>query len=189
MNLARLILALWLVIGTSAFSAEEWKRWPNASSEFESTIEIPPGFEVLRWRPATSLRPAAKDAPLLLGARLRSSDGKAEFTVMIYYVRNLPREAEARRIPSAAGRGEKETKPKSTRRKIKGEQGDYWIYEEEKTVEEPGHTRYILNSFSTSSLPGATSDYWEFQVADESARKRYAPIWKRFKESLEIGED
>ena len=188
MNLARLLISFWIVMGTSAFSGEEWRRWPKGSNEFETTIEIQPGFEVLRWRPANSLRPA-KDAPILLGVRLRSPDGKAEFTVVVYYVRNLPREAEVRRIPLAAGSGEKATKSKSTHRKVKGEQGNYWIFDQEITVEGPGYTRYILNRFSTSGLPGATSDYWEFRVSDESARERYAAMWKRFKESLEIGED
>ena len=52
-----------------------------------------------------------------------------------------------------------------------------------------GYTRYLLNSLSTSSLPGATSDFWEFRVADEETRKRYAATYRKFKESLEVGED
>ena len=56
-------------------------------------------------------------------------------------------------------------------------------------MSENGYTRYVLNSLSTSSLPGATSDFWEFRAADESSRKRYAAAYRKFKESLDIGED
>jgi hypothetical protein len=66
---------------------------------------------------------------------------------------------------------------------------DYWLHEEETTVSGNGYTRYVLNSLSTSSLPGATSDFWEFRVADEEARKRYAAAYRKFKESVEVGED
>ena len=87
------------------------------------------------------------------------------------------------------GRGEKVVQQKSARKKAKGEGGSYWIYDEESTVAGPDHTRYRLNTYSTSGLPGAASVLWEFQVADEEARKRYAARWRQFKESLEIGED
>jgi transcriptional regulator NrdR family protein len=46
-----------------------------------------------------------------------------------------------------------------------------------------------LNSFSTSTLPGASSILWEFRAADQRARKRYAAAYRKFKDSLEIGED
>ena len=66
---------------------------------------------------------------------------------------------------------------------------DYGFYEEETTVSGKGYTLYVLNSLSTSSLPGATSDFWEFRAADESSRKRYAAAYRKFKESLQVGED
>jgi hypothetical protein len=66
---------------------------------------------------------------------------------------------------------------------------DYWLYEKATTVRGSGYTRYVLNSFSTSSLPGATSDCWEFRAADESSRKRYAAAYCKFQESLQVGED
>jgi hypothetical protein len=56
-------------------------------------------------------------------------------------------------------------------------------------IEGKGYTRYLLNSFSTGTLPGAASILWELRVADDDARKRYAAAWRRFKDSLEIGED
>lgn len=168
----------------------EAKRWPAGADAMATTIGIPDGFTAMKWR-APAINAAGKKAPLILDGRFRSADGKAEFAVAIYYARHIPSDPEARRIAVPLGRGEKITDHKSNKRKIAGRDGesDYWGYDEETTVSGPGYTRYLLNSFSTSSLPGATSDFWEFRVADESARKRYAAAYRKFKESLQVGED
>jgi len=131
----------------------------------------------------------ADGAPLVLSARFRSKDGTAEFGVLVYYVRGARQEADARRIGLRIGPGEKVISQKSTRKKVKGESGPYWIYDEESTVTGPGYTRYRLNTFSTSGLPGADSVFWEFQVADAGARKRHLAKWRQFKESLEVEGD
>jgi hypothetical protein len=169
---------------------EESKRWPAGAEEGTTTIGIPAGFTPARWR-APAINAAGKKAPLLLGARFRSADGKAEFAVAIYYVRHVPSNPEARRIAVPLARGEKITDHKTSRKKIAGRDGgaDYWSYEEETTVSGPGYTRYLLNSFSTSSLPGATSDFWEFRADDDSSRKQHAAAYRKFKDSLEVGED
>lgn len=178
------------IFGCAVAHGEEAKRWPVGADEFATTIGIPGGFAPVRWKPP-AINPAGKKAPLLLDARFRSPDGKAEFAVAIYYVRHVPSDPEARRIAVPLARGEKVTHRKTDRRKIAGRDGgdDYWHYEEATTVSGPGYTRYLLNSFSTSSLPGATSDFWEFRVADEETRKRHAAAYRKFKESLEVGED
>jgi hypothetical protein len=168
--------------------AEDWKRWPANAGEHGTTIAAPPGFSALHWRPPVQSRPR-KDAPLLLSGRFRSSDGSAEFSVMVYYVRALPNEAEVRRIKLKLEDGAKLIEQKSSRKKVNGEAGPYFIYDEESTVGGAGYTRYRLNTFSTSSLPGAASVLWEFQVADEAARKRFAPVWKKFKDTLEVEDD
>lgn len=168
---------------------EEAKRWPAGADEFATTIGVPEGFSPVRWKPP-AINAAGKKAPLLLDARFRSPDGKVEFAVAIYYVRHAPSGADARRIAFSLARGEKITNRKTSRRRIAGRDGgDYWVYENAATVSGPGYTRYLLNSLSTSSLPGATSDLWEFRVADEETRKRYAASYRKFKESLEVGED
>jgi hypothetical protein len=172
----------------SAVLGEEWKRWPVNAGEDGSTIGVPPGFTSAPWKPVTEIKPA-EGAPLLLSARFRSKDGTAEFGVIVYYVRGVRQAAEARRIGLRTARGEKVISQKSTRKKIKGESGPYWIYDEESTVTGPGYTRYRLNTLSTSRLPGAESVFWEFQVADDAARKRHAAKWRQFKESLEVEED
>ena len=164
---------------------EEWTRWPPGADKFDTTIAVPPGFEAVRWRPPLP----GKNALLLLGARFRSSDRKAEFAVAVYYARSLPTQPEARRVVITPARGEKVIERKSDRKKFSGEQGSYWGYDEETTIAGKGYTRYLLNSFSTGTLPGASSVLWELRVADESARKRHAAAWRRFKDSLEIGED
>ena len=185
----RSFLLAGILVGAVA-RGEEAKRWPAGADEFATTIGIPEGFAPVRWKPP-AINAAGKKAPLLLDARFRSPDGKAEFAVAIYYVRHVPSDPEARRIAVPLARGEKVTDRKTDRRKIAGRDGgdDYWHYEEATTVSGPGYTRYLLNSFSTSSLPGATSDFWEFRVADEETRKRYAAVYRKFKESLEVGED
>lgn len=187
MNLSRILLFIGVCLGGLAH-AEEWKRWPKDADEFSTTIGVPPGFTLLRWRPAAATQ-LKGDAPNLLSARFRSPDGNAEFTVIVFHTRRLPNDADARRITMPLARGEKKTGGKVNRKKAEGEQGLYWLHDEESTIEGPGYTRYQLNSFSTSSLPGAASVFWEFQVADEAARKRYAPLWRRFKDSLEVEED
>jgi hypothetical protein len=173
----------------SLASGSEAKRWPGGADEF-STIEIPVGFAPMRWKPP-SINAAGKKAPLVLDGRFRSPDGKAEFAVAVYYVRHIATGPDARRIAVPLAHGEKITDRKTSRRKISGRDGgaDYWHYEEATTVSGPGYTRYLLNSLSTSSLPGATSDFWEFRVADDEARKRYAAAYRKFKESLEVEED
>lgn len=178
------------VVVCSLARAEEAKRWPAGADEFDTTIGIPDGFSPKRWQ-TPPINAAGKKAPLILKARFRSPDRKAEFAVAIYYVRHVPSDPEARRIVVPLWRGEKVTDRKTDRRKIAGRDGgaDYWHYEEATTVSGPGYTRYLLNSFSTSSLPGATSDFWEFRAADEDSRKRYAAAYRKFKESLEVGED
>jgi hypothetical protein len=170
--------------------AEKEKRWPAGADEFATTIGVPAGFAALKWK-APAINAAGKAAPLMLEARFRSADGKAEFATAIYYVRHIPSEPEARRIAADLGRGEKIIDHKSNRRKIAGQDGaaDYWIYDEETTVSGDGYTRYLLNSFSTSSLPGATSDFWEFRAADDNSRKRYAAAYRKWKDSLKVGED
>jgi hypothetical protein len=186
-KLIRFLVVLCALIGSAA-PGEELRRWPQNADEFDTTIGVPPGFTAMRWRPTTVAKPGG-EAPMLLSARFRSEDGKAEFAVLVYYVRNVAHEAEARRITLRAGRGEKVVQQKSARKKEKGEGGPYWIYDEETTVAGADYTRYRLNTFSTSGLPGAASVLWEFQVADEEARKRYAARWRQFKESLEIEGD
>jgi hypothetical protein len=178
------------IFGCALARAEEAKRWPVGADEFATTIGLPEGFAPKRWQPP-AINAAGKKAPLLLDARFRSSDGKAEFAVAVYYVRHVPSGPDARRIAVPLTRGEKVTDRKTSRRKIAGRDGgdDYWVYEEATTVSGPRYTRYLLNSFSTSSLPGATSDFWEFRVADEEARKRYAAAYRKFKASLELTED
>jgi hypothetical protein len=178
------------ILVCSVARGEEAKRWPAGADEFATTIGIPQSFTPVSWRPPP-INAAGKKAPLLLGARFRSPDGKAEFAAAIYYVRHVPSGPDTRRIAVQLARGEKITDRKSSRRKIAGRDGgaDYWVYEEATTVSGPGYTRYLLNSLSTSSLPGATSDFWEFRVADEETRKRYAATYRKFKESLEVGED
>ena len=187
MSLSRFLVIVCALVGLSA-RAEDWDLWPADAGEHRTSIAIPPGFTPLRWNPPTQAKPG-KDAPLLLSGRFRSSDGKAEFAVMVYYVRPLPNQADARRIKLKLGKGEKSVEQKSVRKKISGDSGPYWIYDEESTVSGPDYTRYRLNTFSTSSLPGAASVFWEFQAADEATRKRFAPIWKKFKETLEVEED
>src|SRR5688572_2526233 len=182
-----------LLVGTlycSLACGAEAKRWPVGADEFDTTIDVPDGFVPMRWR-APAINAAGKKAPLFLDARFRCPDGKAEFAVAVYYVRHVPSGPDARHIAVPLGRGEKIIDRKTTRRKIAGEDGgaDYWLHEEATTVSGPGYTRYLLNSLSTSSLPGATSDFWEFRVTDEAARKRYAATYRKFKESLEVGED
>ena len=174
----------------SLASGGEAKRWPVGADEFATIIDLPDGFTPRRWS-APAINAAGNKAPLLLDGRFRSPDGKAEFAVAIYYVRHVPSGPDARRIAVPLARGEKVTDRKTSRRNIAGQDGgeDYWIYEEATTVSGPGYTRYLLNSLSTSSLPGATSDFWEFRVANEEARKRYATAYRKFKESLEVGED
>jgi hypothetical protein len=184
MNTA-LIALLAFLFGSALASGEEWKRWPSGADEFATTIAVPPGFKEIRWRPPSP----ATQASLLLGGRFRSADGKAEFAVAVYYVRALPSKAEARRIRTTPASGEKVGRQKSNRKKFSGEHGPYWGYDEEMTIEGKGYTRYLLNSFSTGTLPGAASILWELRVADDDARKRYAAAWRRFKDSLEIGED
>lgn len=178
------------IFACSLARGEEAKRWPAGADEFETTIGIPDGFSPVRWQPPP-INAAGKKAPLILDARFRSPDGKAEFAVAIYYVRHVPSDPEARRIAAPLARGEKITDRKTSRKKIPRRDGgeDYWLYEEATTVSGPGYTRYLLNSLSTSSLPGATSDFWEFRAADEDSRKRYAGAYRKFKESLEVGED
>jgi hypothetical protein len=51
-----------------------------------------------------------------------------------------------------------------------------------------------LNSHGTSGrraprTSGASSVLWEFKVADEKARKTYQAVYRKFKESLNLGED
>ena len=188
MHLSRFLM---LVCGIFCFAtarAEDWKRWPANAGDHSTTIAAPPGFSALRWRPSIQTKPG-KDAPLLLSERFRSNDGKAEFSVIVYYVRALSNEPNARRIQLKLDGGEKLIEQKSTRSNADGGNGTYWIYDEESTVSGAGYTRYQLNRFSTSSLPGAASVFWEFQVADEASRKRFAPLWKKFKDTLEIKED
>ena len=190
MKIAIRSLLLAGVVVCSLARGEEAKRWPAGADEFATTIGIPDGFSPKRWQPPP-INAAGEKAPLILQARFRSSDWKVDFAVAIYYVRHVPSDPEARRIAAPLMRGEKVTDRKTSRRKIAGRDGgaDYWHYEEATTVSGPGYTRYLLNSLSTSSLPGATSDFWEFRAADEDSRKRYAAAYRKFKESLEVGED
>lgn len=185
MTALRLSLLLWFLAG-SLVSGAEWKRWPEKADEFTDTIAVPPGFVVVRSQPPP-VHQGKEKAPPLLHARFRSPDGKAEFAVTVYYVRHVSSEPEMRRIDVKLGRGEKVTGRKSSREKLSGEHGDYWGYDEETTVGGAGYTRYLLNSFSTSTLPGASSIQWEFRAADEDARKRYAETYRRFKDSFEGG--
>jgi hypothetical protein len=176
------------VLSSGFARAEDWKRWPADAGEYGTTISIPPGFAAVKWRPAIQMKPG-KDAPQLLSGRFRSKDGKAEFSVIVYYVRGLPENAEGRRIKLGLEPGEKLSEQKSKRKKVNDDTGPYFHYDEESTVSGAGYTRYRLNDFSTSSLPGAASAFWEFKVADEATRKRYEPLWKRFKDSLEVEGD
>jgi hypothetical protein len=100
-----------------------------------------------------------------------------------------PQSPETRCIAAVIAPGEKVVVRKSSRKKFTGEHGDYWSYDEEMAVAGNGYTRYLLNSFSTSNLPGASSELWEFRAKDEESRKRFSALYKKFKDSLEIGED
>jgi len=165
----------------------EWKRWPEKADEFAATIGVPPGFTPTRARQSPAAGNAGHEPPL--DARFRSADRKVEFAVTVYYVRMWPQSPETRRIAAAVAPGEKVLARKSSCKKFTGEHGDYWLYDEEMTVAGDGYTRYLLNSFSTSNLPGAGSELWEFRATDEESRKRYTAAYKKFKDSLEIGED
>ena len=165
----------------------EWKRWPAKADEFAATIGVPPGFTPIRARQSPAAGNAGHEP--LLDARFRSADRKVEFAVTVYYVRMWPQAPEARRIAAVIAPGEKIVDRKSNRKQFTGEHGDYWLYDEEMTVAGDGYTRYLLNSFSTSNLPGAGSELWEFRATDEESRKRYTAAYKKFKDSLEIGED
>ena len=114
---------------------EESKRWPAGADEFATTIGTPAGFAPMRWK-APAINAAGKKAPLVLDARFRSADGKAEFAVAIYYVRHVPSGPDARRIAVLLARGEKISDLKTSRKKIAGRDGgsDYWLYEEETTA-------------------------------------------------------
>ena len=177
---------LWWFVGSSFVSGAEWKRWPDKADQFSDTIAVPPGFSAVRSQPPP-MREGKEKTPLLLHARFRSPDGKAELAVTVYYVRQVSSELEMRRIAVVLGRREKVATGDSSRKKFIGEHGDYWLYDEETTVNGAGYTRYVLNSFSTSTLPGAASIQWEFRVADEHARKRYAETYRRFNDSFEGG--
>lgn len=176
------------IVACSLAHGEEWKRWPEKASQFANTIAVPPGFARLRSQ-APSVQQGEEKSPLLLHARFRSPDGKAEFAVTVYYVRHVSAELEMRRIAVVLGRGEKVSDHASSREKLSGEHGDYWHYDEETDVSGAGYTRYLLNCFSTGTLPGASSIQWEFRADDERARKRYAATYQRFKDSLQHLED
>ena len=165
----------------------EWKRWPDKADEFGASIAIPPDFTPTRvWWPVSAV---SSEHESLFDARFRSADHKVEFAVTVYYVRQWPQAPETRRITAVIAHGEKIVERKSSRKKFTGEHGDYWLYDEEMTVSGNGYTRYLLNSFSTGTLPGASSELWEFRVTDGESRKHYAATYKKFKDSLEIGED
>jgi hypothetical protein len=166
---------------------EEWKRWPDKADELAASIGIPPGFASIRARQPAPAGTVGHEP--LLDARFRSADRKVEFAVTVYYVRMWSQAPKARRITAVIAPGEKAIERKTSRKKFTGEHGDYWGYDEEMTVAGNGYTRYLLNSFSTSTLPGASSELWEFRTTDEESRKRYAAVYKKFKDSLNIGED
>jgi hypothetical protein len=187
MTLARASLLVCL-LAFSLAHGENPKRWPADAGENDTTIDVPSEFSAVAWQ-TPAMSPSGKDAPLLLGVRFRSADGKAEFAVAVYYVRHIPSDPDARRISVLLSRGEKAAGTRTDRKKIAGENGDYWLYDEETTVTGDGYTRYLLNSFSTSRLPGATSIQWEFRAADEDSRKRRAAAYRRFKDSLITSED
>ena len=58
--------------------AEKEKRWPAGADEFATSISVPAGFAGLMWE-APAIAAAGKAAPLMLEARFRSTDAKAEF--------------------------------------------------------------------------------------------------------------
>lgn len=184
-NVSACLLALILLHSTAR--GDEWKRWPGQGEEFAATIAIPPGFTLVRARQLASTVSAEHEP--LLDARFRSADRKVEFALIVYYVRQWSPALETRRITAAIAHGEKVIERKSSRKQFTGEHGDYFLYDEEMTVAGGGYTRYLLNSFSTSTLPGASSVLWEFRVTDEKSRRDYSAIYKKFKESLDIGED
>jgi len=182
-NLSACVLILMLPCARGA----EWKRWPEKGDEFAAIIDVPPGFSQLRARQSPAAGNAGHEP--LLDARFRSADRKVEFAVTVYYVRMWPQAPEARRIAAVIAPGEKIVDRKSNGKQLTGEHGNYWLYDEEMTVAGNGYTRYLLNSFSTSNLPGAGFELWEFRATDEESRKRYTAAYKKFKDSLEIGED
>jgi hypothetical protein len=179
------LLALMLMLPLA--HGAEWKRWPAKADEFATTIAVPPGFTPMHARQSPAAGNAGHEP--LLDARFSSADRKVEFAVTVFYVRMWPQSPEMRRIAAVIAPGEKVVARKSSRKKFTGEHGDYWLYDEEMTVAGNGYTRYLLNSFSTSNLPGASSELWEFRATDEESRKRSSAVYKRFKDSLEIGED
>jgi len=167
---------------------EEGIRYPEKAGEFATTVAVPSGFTAIRSA-RSGLGAGGGEAPLLLDARFRSPDRKVEFAVAVFHVRRLPADPAMRRIAVRLARGEKIIDHQSNRRKAVGEHGEYWLYDEETTVGGDGYTRYLRHSFSTGSLPGASSVLWEFRVADEKARQNYAAAYRRFRDSLEIEED
>lgn len=179
------LLALILMVPLAR--GDEWKRWPDNADELAASIGIPPGFTAIRGRQPAPAGTAGHEP--LLDARFRSPDRKVEFAVTVYYVRIWPQPPKARRITAVIAPGEKVIERKTSRKKFTGEHGDYWGYDEEMTVAGNGYTRYLLNSFSTGTLPGASSELWEFRTTDDESRKRYATVYKKFKDSLNIGED
>jgi hypothetical protein len=181
------VCLLVLILMQRSVHGDEGKRWPEKAGEFAATIAAPPGFMPVRPHgPALASRAAQNK---LLDARFRSVDRKVEFAVTVYYVRHLPQTTEKRRIAAIIADGEKVIERKTSRKRFTGEHGDYWLYDEELSVAGDGYTRYLLNSFSTGTLPGASSVLWEFRAADDNSRRRYAPLYRRFKDSLDIGED
>src|SRR5688572_29636733 len=86
----------------SLMHAADAKRWPAGADEFATTIGLPDGFTPMRWKPP-AINATGKEAPLLLDARFRSPDGKAEFAVASYYVRHAPTGPDARRIAVPLG--------------------------------------------------------------------------------------
>jgi hypothetical protein len=166
---------------------DEWKRWPAQADELAASIGFPPGFTSIRARQPAPAGTVGHEP--LLAAHFRSADRKVEFAVTVYYVRMWSQAPKARRITAVVAPGEKVIERKTSRKKFTGEHGEYWGYDEEMTVAGNGYTRYLLNSFSTSTLPGASSELWEFRTTDDESRKRYAAVYKKFKDSLNIGED
>ena len=167
---------------------EEGIRYPEKAGEFATTVVVPPSFTAIRSA-RSAIGAGQGKAPLLLDARFRSPDRNVEFAVAVFHVRRLPATPAMRRITVRLARGEKIIDHQSSRRKAVGEHGEYWLYDEETTVDGDGYTRYLRHSFSTGSLPGASSILWEFRATDDTTRKSYAAAYRRFRDSLEIEED
>src|SRR5437016_4816066 len=131
----KIILVLFLAVLLFAPRASRaadapWTLWPAGSRDYEPSLRIPPNFK--------KIPPLVHRAdPMMLNGRFRSPDGTAEFAVTAVYARHLEGTVKARTIDLPLLPGERITERTPKERKIKAEEGDYVLYDEDITVEGP----------------------------------------------------